>query len=98
MSLLNLESHDHESCVGFSLEEYELLRQVREEQAREERAWSMPFGNNDNVQPHRQSSSLKIRQRSFTTIASKVKIIAGDKNMKIAGGVLHADSDLGKND
>ncbi|OWZ03818.1 hypothetical protein PHMEG_00024387 [Phytophthora megakarya] len=83
MTLLHLEPNDSESLAGFSQEENELLRQVRKEQTREKCSWStwelvtnimfnLAAESNTN-------SSFKLRQRSYTTIVAKLKVIADEK-------------------
>ncbi|OWZ12764.1 hypothetical protein PHMEG_00014029 [Phytophthora megakarya] len=83
MTLFTLEPNDSESLAGFSQEEYELLRQVRKEQTPEKCSWltcdlvttitfNLAAESNTN-------SSVKLRQRSYTTIVAKLKVIADEK-------------------
>lgn len=54
LRLLQLEEYDYESTAGFLLPEYELLRQLRDEQTREgEYVGRLPADHDSHVQPYR---------------------------------------------
>ncbi|KAE8879088.1 hypothetical protein PF003_g36857 [Phytophthora fragariae] len=74
---LQLDEFDYESTAGFSLPEYELLRQVRDEQVRADDTWAVcPLVTTimfNLVAESSTNSSLTLRRRSFATITSKLQ-------------------------
>ncbi|KAE9306071.1 hypothetical protein PR003_g21329, partial [Phytophthora rubi] len=74
---LQLDEFDYESTAGFSLPEYELLRQVRDEQVCADDTWAVcPLVTTimfNLVAESSTNSSLTLRRRSFATITSKLQ-------------------------
>ncbi|KAE9101836.1 hypothetical protein PF006_g22584 [Phytophthora fragariae] len=74
---LQLDEFDYESTAGFSLPEYELLRQVRDEQVRADDTWAVcPLVTTivfNLVAEGSTNCSLTLRRRSFATNTSKLQ-------------------------
>ncbi|RLN02727.1 hypothetical protein BBJ28_00027163, partial [Nothophytophthora sp. Chile5] len=76
---LRLDEYDYEASSGFSLQEYELLRQIRHEQELEGCTWaSCPLVTTimfNVVVSTNTNSALPLHLRSYTTILSKISTI-----------------------
>ncbi|KAE9274935.1 hypothetical protein PR003_g29470 [Phytophthora rubi] len=84
LASLSLDANSYEPAAGFTSQEYELLRQIRAEQEREECQWSkcllittimynLVVANNPNT-------ALALQRRSYATIVSKLASLSARKS------------------